>query len=298
MLLRSASTPILNSWIPNAKESFSPEVEILHQMQRSKSITISASSLTPQFSSQQSDDSFKFMTRALTETDLRSSTEPPLPKKRLSEKFTTGTAVVDEDEIDTASLDFSLFSNSGLASEECEAGVMVGGGAYSGGGKMYGSGRGGSDGGCGDGRWESNNNGNDKTDIYYQKMIEANPGNTLLLSNYARYLKEVREDFVKAEEYCGRAILANPNDGNVLSMYADLIWRSQKDAPRAEAYFDQAVKATPDDCYVLASYARFLWDAEEEEEGDEDVEEDMTTTKPPSYFHGFPSGPSPIAAAS
>lgn len=30
------------------------------------------------------------------------------------------------------------------------------------------------------------------TDLYYNLMIEADPGNPLLLSNYARYLKEVQ----------------------------------------------------------------------------------------------------------
>ncbi|XP_060191348.1 uncharacterized protein LOC132621166 [Lycium barbarum] len=141
-------------------------------------------------------------------------------------------------------------------------------------GEMYGSGGGGSGsdggGGPGSGYHDSNSGyGHESTEAYYKKMIETNPGNALLLANYATFLKEVKGDLGKAEEYYGRAILVNPNDGNVLSLYADRIWLTQKDASRAHAYFDQAVKSDPDDCYVLASYAWFLWDVDEEELKDE-----------------------------
>ncbi|TKY54846.1 hypothetical protein E2542_SST19259 [Spatholobus suberectus] len=248
VLLRSSSTPILNSRIPNPKES-PHEPEILHRIRRTRSLTLSASStsLSPV------DSSANRLTRALSETDLSA------PSK-------------------TASLGSALFSFS-----ESDEGGDGGGGGWD-------SGEGG-----GSGFWDSSN-GNDSTDLYYRTMIEANPGNPLFLGNYARYLKEVRGDYVKAEEYCGRAILANPNDGNVLSMYADLIWESHKDASRAETYFDQAVKAAPDDCYVLASYAHFLWDAEEEE--DDEVRED-SSEKSPSFLDGAaPPPPPPLAAAS
>eukprot|EP01018_Ginkgo_biloba_P010702 Gb_40449 [translate_table: standard] len=119
------------------------------------------------------------------------------------------------------------------------------------------------------GRGGSSGSDSNSTDAYYQKMLEANPGNPLLLRNYAKFLHEVQNDLGKAEEYYGRAILASPGDGDALSLYANLIWEIHKDAARAEAYFDQAVQAAPDDCYVLASYAHFLWNTEDDEEDEE-----------------------------
>nr|POF26705.1 hypothetical protein CFP56_60855 [Quercus suber] len=241
MLLRSSSTPILNSWLPHSKDSSSPESDLVLQLRRTRSVSFTTASSS--FHSL-TDVSTKKLTRASSESDILT---PPKPKKKnpishnlkKQPKLTVKESDEMEQELKPNSISSSsasiqrLFSSSGL------------------------------------GFFESNNHGSDSTDAYYQNMIEANPGNALLLGNYAKFLKEVRGDFGKAEEYCGRAILANPSDGNVLSLYADLIWQTKKDADLAEIYFDQAVKTAPDDCYVLASYARFLWDAEEEEEDEE-----------------------------
>lgn len=70
--------------------------------------------------------------------------------------------------------------------------LVVGGGVGGGGGGgMCGGGRGsddGSDSGSQDpGSWR----GRESTDAYYEMMIQANPGNALLLANYAKFLKEV-----------------------------------------------------------------------------------------------------------
>ncbi|XP_050212936.1 uncharacterized protein LOC126664546 [Mercurialis annua] len=297
MLLRSASTPLLNSWKPQPQQS--PEPEIFHPIQKTRSISMAACSLSSSTSSE--DYSVKKMTRASSETDLKRFSSLPIMKQQPLNNIIM-TLDEDQEEEDDEEDERMAICRSGLrlnsnflfdeTEEEYEAeiggsgvSVLVGGdGGGLGGGKICG-GRGGGGG----------NGGNDEsTDLYYQNMIEANPGNSLLLGNYAKFLKEVRRDFVKAEEYCGRAILANPSDGNVLSMYADLIWQSHKDSSRAESYFDQAVKASPDDCFVLASYARFLWDAEEDEEEGRAAEE-MNKSLPSFQFHGAPP---PIAAAS
>lgn len=141
------------------------------------------------------------------------------------------------------------------------------------------------------------------TDAYYEWMIEANPGNPLLLSNYAKFLKEIKGDFAKAEEYCGRAILANPIDGNVLSLYAELIWQTHKDFAKTESYFHQAVETDPSNCYILASYARFLWDADTDDEAELEEEGkiseyELQTHNSPAKFLQDESHRPPLAAAS
>ncbi|KAK8945422.1 hypothetical protein KSP40_PGU006960 [Platanthera guangdongensis] len=74
---------------------------------------------------------------------------------------------------------------------------------------------------------------------YYLEMLKADPGNSLLLRNYGRFLHEVEGDLQKADYYYSRAILATPDDGELLSLYGR---------------------------YVMGSYAHFLWEAEEEDE--------------------------------
>ncbi|XP_068653285.1 uncharacterized protein [Aristolochia californica] len=315
MLLRSSSTPILNSWIPVCRDA-SPESDSLPSpVTKARSVSMSAplSASSPGYDSSRI-SSFK-INRALSETDLHDLALPPhdpraKPVTRKQKSFSSVPVEECEEENALDSTPSSLarlFSSSGLdelvqSGEGCsveandESSPLHEGGGFGGGNGWISGGKGGGGNGGGDdvgGRgFSDSNNGHESTDAYYQRMIEANPGNALLLTNYAKYLKDVRGDLAKSEEYCARAILANPGDGDVLSLYGNLIWETQKDAQRAESYFDQAVQAEPDNCYVMASYARFLWDAEEEEQ------EEQEKTQSAPLFSGAVVHHHPVAAAS
>ncbi|XWS20427.1 hypothetical protein CRYUN_Cryun31cG0100200 [Craigia yunnanensis] len=319
MLMRSSSTPILNSWLPHSKDCSSPEPDF-PVLQRTRSVSF--------YSTSSIDDHKQKLTQTLADINIQNDTPKSRKKKdkaiipaphSINKQAKQESDQEKESEPNFCSIQI-LFSSSGLGEKTVDgkdSNVMqtqvMGGGAGNDGGKICGGagggggggGGGGSDGGDdggGSGFFESNNHGSDSTDVYYQKMIEANPGNPLLLGNYAKFLKEIRGDFARAEEYYGRAILANPNDGIVLSLYADLIWQNQKDAHRAKSYFDQAVKTAPNDCFVLAAYAKFLWDVEEAEEEEEEHDKSGQETEhshipPPNFFLRPPQHPSITAAS-
>ncbi|KAL6226332.1 hypothetical protein ACLB2K_000294 [Fragaria x ananassa] len=316
MLLRSSSSPILNSWlkVDSGLGSSSPEPEMVHQIPRTRSISLSSngsrSPLSISRNAKHQQQLVTTLTRRGSDADLGDHRRPSFASTLNG--FEEGEE--EEREVSEVSAAFGggygggggvrRTMSLGLAEvEACEIGtrenigllsVLVGGGA--GGGKISGGNGGGGGGGGGTDGGDSMS-----AEMHYQNMIEADPGNPLLLSNYAKFLKEVVGNLEKAEEYCGRAILANPNDGGVLSMYADLVWQLHKDAARAETYYDQAVKASPEDCYVQASYARFLWDSEEDEEEEEEEEKEVEegTNRAPAHklVHEVPSSPTPLAAA-
>ncbi|EOA35500.1 hypothetical protein CARUB_v10020708mg [Capsella rubella] len=275
MLLRSTSAPILNSWLPQhcTRES-SPEPESQLQ-RRSRSLSLFSSKSIDGHTGEQLHQALSeqkdIVLKSRSNENHNENPTPPRRQRRSS---------LDETRYAKKTLDPSstflvdrLFSSSGLGEktsnydDRLETLVSGGGGGMgSSGGKICtGGGVGGSgvDGGGSE----------DATDKYYKEMIDLNPGNSLLTGNYAKFLKEVKRDMKKAEEYCERAILGNTNDGNVLSLYADLILHNHRDRERAHSYYQQAVKMSPEDCYVQASYARFLWDVEEDEDEGEEEEE-------------------------
>ncbi|KAM7260467.1 hypothetical protein ACFE04_016208 [Oxalis oulophora] len=110
---------------------------------------------------------------------------------------------------------------------------------------------------------------------HYKRMIEENPGNAMVLRNYAQFLHESKGDLGGAEEFYSRAIIADPLDGEVKSQYARLVWELHRDHDKALSYFEQAAQASPGNSTVLAAYASFLWETEEDDE-----EEDSARPNP------------------
>ncbi|KAJ0231710.1 F181 protein [Hirschfeldia incana] len=288
MLLRSTSAPILNSWLPvpqHCSKESSPEPESQHQRRNrslsilsSKSIDGHTGELLHQTLSEHKES--VLLKSSNNENDGNNVISPRQRRSSLDES-SRGTAyrrkILDPS---STFLMERLFSSSGLGekvSDDDRLETLASGGGDgmgSSGGKICtGGGVGGSgvDGGGSE----------DSTDVYYREMINLNPGNSLLTGNYAKFLKEVRGDMKRAEEYCERAILENTNDGNVLSLYADLILHNHGDRKKAHSYFQQAAQMSPEDCYVQASYARFLWDVEEDEDevdGEEEQRSDEVGT--------------------
>ncbi|KAF8103365.1 hypothetical protein N665_0188s0302 [Sinapis alba] len=300
MLLRSTSAPILNSWLPqHCSIESSPEPE--SQLQRrnrslsvlsSKSIDRHTGELLHQTLSEHKESVLKSSNNEHEGNNVTSRRQ----RRSSLDESSHGTAYRRKN-IDPSStfLMERLFSSSGLGEkvsnddDDDRLETLVSGdggdGMGSSGGKICtGGGVGGSgvDGGGSE----------DATDVYYREMINLNPGNSLLTGNYAKFLKEVRGDMKRAEEYCERAILGKTNDGNVLSLYADLILHNHGDRKRAHSYFQQAAQMSPEDCYVQASYARFLWDVEDDEDevdGEEEQRSDEIGSMPSTTtFRDFP----------
>lgn len=161
MLMRSSSTPILNSWLSSSSSkdsspSNSPDHHSsIPHLSRTRSISFSPDS--PTRSIPKNSKSCPVSSHILK------------PKKPEKPSWSSGLEKVTDNEADNRALQT----------------LVLGGGSGS------------DDGGCkrisgsGKGDGFGSGSGLDATDAYYNNLIQANPGNCLLLSNYAKFLKEV-----------------------------------------------------------------------------------------------------------
>ncbi|XP_069154473.1 uncharacterized protein [Solanum lycopersicum] len=104
-----------------------------------------------------------------------------------------------------------------------------------------------------------------KTDLVYQMNLTHEPNNTLLLCNYANFLKVFVRDNNRAEECFKRAVQVEPPDAEALCQYAIFLWKVKNDLWGAEEKYQQAVAAEPRNPYYRCTYANFLWNTGGEE---------------------------------
>ncbi|AEE28100.1 Tetratricopeptide repeat (TPR)-like superfamily protein [Arabidopsis thaliana] len=98
-----------------------------------------------------------------------------------------------------------------------------------------------------------------KTELLYQTGLSQEPGNVLLLANYAQFLYLIIHDYDRAEKYFKRAAKAEPADAEALNKYATFLWRARNDIWRAEETYLEAISADPTNSVYSANYAHFLW---------------------------------------
>ncbi|XP_058202620.1 uncharacterized protein LOC131317055 [Rhododendron vialii] len=98
-----------------------------------------------------------------------------------------------------------------------------------------------------------------RTETLYQKGLDEDPNNPLLLANYAQFLYLVVNDYDGAEEYFKRAVKVEPPDAEALSKYASFLWQARKDLWAAEETYLEAIAADSGNSYYAANYAHFLW---------------------------------------
>jgi tetratricopeptide (TPR) repeat protein len=63
----------------------------------------------------------------------------------------------------------------------------------------------------------------DQADVIYRKGLQQFPQSAPLLSNYAKFLTDIRKDHDRAEEHYRRALTADPNDATILGNYAGFL---------------------------------------------------------------------------
>ncbi|XP_047045782.1 uncharacterized protein LOC124650282 [Lolium rigidum] len=98
-----------------------------------------------------------------------------------------------------------------------------------------------------------------RTEQWYELAVAEEPGNSLILANFAQFLYLTRNDHKRAEHYFERAVRADPADAEALSRYATFLWKARDDVAAAEETYQEAIAADPGNAHYAAAYAHFLW---------------------------------------
>jgi len=97
----------------------------------------------------------------------------------------------------------------------------------------------------------------EKSDENFEKALELDPDNAVVLNNYSYYLSLRRENLVKAEEMSAKTIEIIPNNANFLDTYGWILYEMGR-FEDAEKYLMQSLGLNDKSSTVLEHYADTL----------------------------------------
>lgn len=98
----------------------------------------------------------------------------------------------------------------------------------------------------------------DKAEYYHKKNVGLNPNNATALATYGNFLMTIRKDYDEAENYYKKSLALDPDNPIGLTNYPILLWQTQRDYGKAEEYFEKYLKLNPSFANNLGNYAGFL----------------------------------------
>ncbi|HUB74653.1 MAG TPA: tetratricopeptide repeat protein [Solirubrobacteraceae bacterium] len=125
----------------------------------------------------------------------------------------------------------------------------------------------------------------DRAEALFERAITADPTNAVVLDSYAVFVDQKREDPDRAEALYERAITADPTHANNLGSYALFVDEKREDPDRAEALYERAITADPTNANNLGNYSRLLFaagaDARAESLAERALSFAQTSSQPP-----------------
>jgi len=76
---------------------------------------------------------------------------------------------------------------------------------------------------------------------YFDKILELEPDNIMILNNYGYYLSELEQDLDKAKQMSFKTIEAEPDNATYLDTYAWILYK-MKDYENAKYYIEKALQ--------------------------------------------------------
>ena len=104
----------------------------------------------------------------------------------------------------------------------------------------------------------------DAAETLYQRALEADPTRVSTLGNYANFLRNVRRNHEQAEAMYQRVLEIDPNRPSTLGNYALLLAEDRQDYDAAEVLYKRALEAGPNHANHLINYANFLTDVRQD----------------------------------